>query len=112
MSSIRTHKYWHAEEEQRLKDLLGAGTPLEECAQLLGRSADAVAKKIKRLGLQMPESKRKVTKGAFQALSWVRGLLADVKTLQDVKRVQVQVDQAREHILKTAAENFQKELGR
>lgn len=105
--------HWHVEEEKRLRDLLGSGTSLEKIAQLLDRSPDAVVLKVKRLGLRIPEAwrvKRKMTKGAFQALSWIRGLLSDVKTLKDVDNIRIQVDQALEQIKKAAAKNFQQAL--
>jgi len=111
--SPNSHKFWHQEEEQRLKDLVESDTPLEETAQLLRRSADAIIQKTKRLGLKIPDSwqvRRQSTKGSFQALSWIQGLLADVKDMQQLEKVRRQVDKALETLRNTAAEDFQKNL--
>lgn len=103
--------HWSIEEEHRLLDLLGAGTSLEKTAQLLSRSSDAIVKKAKRLGMQMPDgSKRKTTKGAFQALSWVRMVLSDAKNMADVKKALAEIDGALERIKGDAAANFQRNL--
>jgi len=109
----QTHKFWHQKEEQRLKNLLNSDTPLQEIAQLLERSTDAIVLKAKRLDLKIPESwrtERKTTKSAFQALSWIHALLSDVKDMKDVEKARVQVDKALETLRSTAAKDFQQNL--
>lgn len=113
MTPLVIHKFWHPEEEQRLKYLVESNTPLEEIAQVLSRSSDSIIKKTKRLGLQIPlswQSGRKTSKGAFEALSWIQSLLATAENMKDVDRVRRRVDQALEQFKKTAAEGFQKGL--
>lgn len=112
--SPNNHRFWHQEEEQRLKDLIESNTPLQEIAQLLGRSADAIIQKGKRLGLRIPDSwrtERKTTKSAFQALSWIHDLLSDVKTMKDVEKTRLQVEHALETMRNAAAEDFKQKLG-
>jgi predicted DNA-binding protein YlxM (UPF0122 family) len=108
-----SHKFWTPKEEQRLKDLLNSDTPLQEIAQLLGRSTDAIVQKVKRLDLKIPDSwrtERKTTKSAFQTLSWIRALLSDVKNMKDLEKVRRQVDKALDALSKSAAEGFEKSL--
>lgn len=108
-----TKMHWHQEEEKRLRDLLGSGTSLEEVAQLLNRSPEAIVLKVKRSGLRIPSSwlaKRKTTRGAFQALTWIRELLTDVRTPKDLERLRGQVDQALDRVKTMAATDFQNSL--
>ena len=46
-------KPWTLEEEKQLRELISEGKPLEIIAAKLGKSQQAVAKKIKRLGLEV-----------------------------------------------------------
>jgi hypothetical protein len=109
------HQFWHQEEENRLKDLVASGTPLEQVVQLLSRSQGSIVQKVKRLNLKIPDSwrtERKTTKSAFQALSWIHTLLSDVKTMKDVEKIQAQVDVALEDLRSAAAEDFKQSLQR
>ena len=115
MSSSNVHKFWHAEETERLRYLVSSDTPLEETAQLLARSTDAIVQKTKRLDLKIPENwrtERKTTKSAFQALSWIHALLSDVKDMKDIEKARGQVDKALETLSKSAAEDFKQNLPR
>jgi hypothetical protein len=111
--SPQHHKFWHPEEERRLRFLVETDMSLEEAAQLFGRSRNAIVEKVKRLDLKIPESwrvRRQTTKGAFQALSWIHGLLSDVKDMKDVEKTRSEVDKALETLRSTAAEDFQQNL--
>lgn len=103
-------KFWHLEEEQRLKDLVNSGTPLQEITQLLRRSRGSITQKVKHLNLKIPDSwrtERKTTKSAFQVLSWIRELLSGAKDMKDVEKIRAQVDRALAALSKSAAEDFQ-----
>jgi len=109
----QTHKFWHQEEEQRLKYLLDSDTPLQEIAQLLGRSTDAIVQKTKRLGLKIPESwrvRRQTTKGAFQALAWTRMILSNVKDMKGLAKAVAHIDKAMMTLCNVAAKDFQKSV--
>jgi hypothetical protein len=111
--SPQHHKFWLQDEERRLRFLVETDMSLEEAAQLFGRSRNAIVEKVKRLDLRIPEGwrvRRQTTKGAFQALSWVHGLLSDVKDLKDLERTRVQVDKALETLSKSAVEDFKQNL--
>jgi hypothetical protein len=62
--------YWTVEQEKLLLDLINKGKPLEAVAMALNRSPEAVAMKLKRMGIVAPEKCRaksvenKVTKNA------------------------------------------------
>ncbi|MDH5691358.1 MAG: GcrA family cell cycle regulator [Candidatus Bathyarchaeota archaeon] len=50
--------YWTDEQIQTLTEMLGEGRPVEEIAEKLHRSIDAVVLKAKRLGIEIPEKCR------------------------------------------------------
>ncbi|MDH5690241.1 MAG: hypothetical protein OEY81_02270, partial [Candidatus Bathyarchaeota archaeon] len=50
--------YWTVEQKQTLTEMLDEGKPIEEIAEKLHRSIDAVVLKAKRLGVNIPEKCR------------------------------------------------------
>ena len=52
---------------------------------------------------------RDCVRGAFQALAWVRMLLANVKDLPGLEKAIAQIDQALESVREAATKDFQKD---
>ena len=53
---------------------------------------------------------RDYVRGAFQALAWVRMILANVKDLPGLEKAIAQIDQAIETVKTEAAKDFQKDI--
>ena len=53
---------------------------------------------------------RDYVRGAFQALAWVRMILANVKDLPRLEKAIAQIDQALETVRTAAAKDFQKDI--
>ena len=53
---------------------------------------------------------RDYVRGAFQALAWVRMILANVKDLPGLEKAIAQIDQALETVREAAAKEFQKDV--
>ena len=53
---------------------------------------------------------RDYLRGAFQALAWVRMILANVKDLPGLEKAIAQIDQALEIVRTEAAKDFQKDI--
>ena len=53
---------------------------------------------------------RDYVRGAFQALAWVRMILANVKDLPGLEKAIAQIDQALEKVRQAAGKDFQKDM--
>ena len=53
---------------------------------------------------------RDYVRGAFQALAWVRMILANVKDLPGLEKAIAQIDQALEKVREAAAKDFQEDI--
>ena len=53
---------------------------------------------------------RDYVRGAFQALAWVRMILANVKDLAGLEKAVAQIDEALERVREAAAKDFQKDI--
>jgi len=74
--------YWTVEQIQTIIEMLGEGKPIEEIAEKLHRTVDAITLKAKRLGIEIPEKCRaknrniKVTKSGATTTTRVETLPA------------------------------------
>ena len=53
---------------------------------------------------------RDYVRGAFQALAWVRMILANVKDLSGLEKAVAQIDQALDKVREAAAKDFKKDV--
>ena len=53
---------------------------------------------------------RDYVRGAFQALAWVRMILANVKDLPGLEKAVAQIDQALDTVREAAAKDFKKDV--
>ena len=56
------------------------------------------------------EVMRDYVRGAFQALAWVRMILANVKDLSGLEKAIAQIDQALEAVKEAVAKDFQEDI--
>lgn len=60
---MKTMPIWSLEEEQRLRNLVSKGESIENIALFLKRSPDAIAMKLKRMGITIPEKHSVISEG-------------------------------------------------